>query len=167
VDHEWIERSSRAFDDSFLSLNEVENIDCLQRIVRRRTRKPFPARFNELQFLKSGALLAPTGALSNWFNPIDQILPDPFCVAVPNDVCQAVFEMNRSWQTVQPEPVPIPQLKRENIWSRAYLKSHAVSAQAMDCASRYQEMVMLSGQEANGSREKCKLHRVRTHNLTL
>src|ERR1700722_3639812 len=51
MNHEWIEGSRRAFDDSLLSLNQVENIDCPQRIVRRRTRKPVPAGFNEFQFV--------------------------------------------------------------------------------------------------------------------
>jgi hypothetical protein len=51
VNNECIEGSRRAFDDSLLSLNEVENIDCPQRVVRRRTGKPVPARFNEFQFV--------------------------------------------------------------------------------------------------------------------
>src|SRR5580692_178224 len=116
VNDEWIEGSGRAFDDSLLSLNEVEDIDCLQRIVSRRTRKPVPARFNELQFVKPCALLAPTGTLSHWFNAVDQILENPFCVAFPNDIRQTVLEMDGSWQTVQAEPSPVPYLERENKW---------------------------------------------------
>ena len=127
MNNEWIEGARRAFDDSFLSLNEVENIDCPQRVVRRRTRKPVPARFNEFQFVEPCALLAPTRALPHRFNPIDQVFPDPFRVTVPNDVCQAVFEMNRSWRTIQAEPAPVPQLEGENIRRCAYLKNHAIS----------------------------------------
>src|ERR1700686_4885947 len=110
-------------------------------MVRRQTRKPVPPCFNEFQFVKSCALLVPTGAFAHWFNPVDQILPDPIRVAVPNDVRQPVIEMNRSWQTVQAEPPPVPQLEGENIWGCTYLKNHAVSARAMDGARRNQEMV--------------------------
>src|SRR5580692_11118317 len=117
-------------------------------MVRRQTRKPVPARFNEFQFVKSCALLSPTGAFAHRFNPVDQILPDPIRVAVPNDVRQPMIEMNRSWQTVQAEPPPVPQLERENIRGCAYLKNHAVSARAMDGARRNQKMVVLSGREA-------------------
>jgi len=108
MDNKRIERSRRAFDNRFLSLNEIENIDSAQRMVRRRGRKPVSARFNEFQFVKPCALLTPTGTLSHWFNAVDQILPNPFCVAFPNDIRQAVLEMDGSWQTVQAEPSPVP-----------------------------------------------------------
>src|SRR5580698_1143352 len=112
--------------------------------MRRRTREPVPARFNKRQFVEPRALLAPTCSLPHRFDPIDQVFPNPFRVTVPNDVCQAVFEMNRSWQTIQAEPAPVPQLECENIRSCAYLKNHAISARAMDGARRNQKMVVLS-----------------------
>ena len=51
MNHERIEGSRRAFDDSLLSLNQVENVDGPERIVRRRTREPVPAGFYEFQFV--------------------------------------------------------------------------------------------------------------------
>src|SRR6202007_849201 len=116
-------------------------IDCLKRIVRRRTRKPVPARFNELQFVEPCALLAPTQTLAHRFNPINQVSPNPVRVTVPNNVCQAVLEMNWSWQTVQTEPIPVPQLECKNIRRCAYFQNHAVSARAMDGPRRNQKMV--------------------------
>src|ERR1700722_3911044 len=116
-------------------------------MVRRQTRKPVPPCFNEFQFVKSCALLSPTGAFAHLFNPVDQILPDSIRVADQNEVSQPVIEMNRSWQTVQAEPPPVPQLERENIWGRTYLKNHAVSARAMDGARRNKEMAVFFGRE--------------------
>ena len=82
-----------------------------------------PPRFNELQLVQSCALLAPTRALPDRFNPIDQVFLNPCRITVPHDVSQAVFEVNRSWRTVQAEPTPVPQLERKNIGSRTYLRT--------------------------------------------
>jgi|SRR5882672_4715638 len=47
----------------------------------------------------SGNTTQSSSCVTHRFNPIDQVLHHPFCVTVPSDVCQAVFEMNRSWRS--------------------------------------------------------------------
>jgi hypothetical protein len=55
-----IEGALRAFDDRLLSFHKIQNVYRALRIVRYSLGKPVTPRFNELQFVKTGALLAPS-----------------------------------------------------------------------------------------------------------
>src|SRR5271170_1777854 len=124
VNNERFERVDRTLDNRLFALDKVENIDTVTGFVKSRTCKPVSASFDKLQLVKSGALFSPSWAFRNQFYLIDEVLLDPIGVAIPGDVPQPVVNMNWPWQTIQTEPVPVPQLKREDVWSSTDFKDH-------------------------------------------
>src|SRR4051794_24579950 len=53
-----------------------------------------------------------------------------------------MLEVDGPWPPVEPEPVPVPQLEREDVRRRADLEHHPVAAAAMHRAGRNEEVVV-------------------------
>ena len=91
---EGLKRLTRAFDNRFPALHEVQNVHPARSIVRDRRFEPVPSRFDKLPLMQPGTLLFPARTLADGFRTIHQVLPHPLGVAIPLDVRCTVFQVD-------------------------------------------------------------------------
>ena len=151
-------RAAGTFDDRLLAFDEIQNIHAAVRIMRHGLREPMAPGLDEFALVQAGALLAPAVAAGDRFDAVDQIVLRPFGRAVPLDIGEAMFEMDRPRLAVETEPTPIPHLEGENIGRGADFQHHEFRAAAMHRAGRNQKMIVFLGGQFVGvflRRKRC------------
>ena len=63
--------------------------------------EPASARFDELQFMKTGAFFFPSWTLTRRLNPVNQTLAHPSRISFPRDIRNSVVNMDRTWLAIQ------------------------------------------------------------------
>src|SRR4051794_21424545 len=104
--------------------------------MRYRFGEPVATCFYKLAFVQACTLFAPSVALRDLFECIDQVALHPFGSPIPLNVMQTVLEVDRPGQSVQTDSAPIPHFECEDIWSRADLQNHTVLSRTVRCSSR-------------------------------
>src|SRR5437773_818041 len=98
----------RTLHDSFSSLDQIENVHSVARVVRDRPFEPCAASLDEFEFVQASALFNPSRSLTKGLHAIDQTSTYPVCLPFPGDVRDSVIQVDRPWQAVQPQAAPIP-----------------------------------------------------------
>src|SRR5215469_7115822 len=100
VHHKRSKGSGGAFNYGFLTLDEIQHVNCAFGVVRNLAGKPMPTCFDELKLMQASALFAPS-ILGRYRNKlVDKIRLRPFGRAVPLDVALAVLDVNGPWTVV-------------------------------------------------------------------
>src|SRR5258708_46615 len=95
---------------------------------------------NEFKRMQAGALLPPTFAFRDNLFLVHEMFAHPLGLPVPLNVVQPVIDVNRPRLTVESQSSPVPELERENVWSRADLQHQAVTARAVHSTGWDQEV---------------------------
>lgn len=126
VDDERFKRVRWTFHHGFFPLHEIQNIYSTLRLVGHRFREPVPAGFDEFPFVQPGSFLPPTVAGCDFSKLVDQVLLHPTSGSTPLNVRSPVLDVDWPGQTVESDPVPIPQFKGKDVRSCTDFEDHAV-----------------------------------------
>ena len=85
VHYESVKGAVRGLDNSFITLDQIQDVHTPRAFMRSRPRKPMPARFNRLFLVKDCDLFCPSIALSYLDEAVDEFAFYPLGVAVPLD----------------------------------------------------------------------------------
>ena len=116
VDDEWFERAGWALDDSFTAFYEIDDVHSAMGVVWYGAGKPVAAGFDELKFVQASALFTPTITGAELLDVVDEMFFGVDEVAIPSDVFESAFNIDRSRQAIESEASPVPHFKGEDVW---------------------------------------------------
>ena len=106
--HERLKGVVRAFHHSFRAFHEIQNVDAPQRVMRRFSREPVAAGFDEFAHVETRPLFLPSVAFADGFLTAQEILANPFRGPVPLNVFAAVLKMNGARPALEDPAGPNP-----------------------------------------------------------
>ncbi len=144
---ERLERTIQAFDIRLLSFDQIEHVHVILVIDYHFVLDPQTPCFDKFQLMQPRMFLFDMVILSYRMNGIDKIFLDPFCRAIPLNVFLSVIDMDRTRQTVQADPCPVPHLECETVWRSTDFQDHRIASRTVACSCRDQEMIVFLGRK--------------------